>query len=283
MKSKTKEKAMSLDAPYPDLDELIVSVGDAGARLSEIGASEGAAGNISICIGWQIDPRRKFPLSEKLELPILIPGLAGYSMLISGSGRRLREIKQDPIANLGFLVVDPDGSSATLYTSPRKLFARLTSELNSHLAIHEDHIVRSGSNFHACVHAQPLHLTYLSHIEKYQDEHYLNRHLLRWQPEAIVNLPDGIGVVPFFVPGSEELMSHTKAKLREHRLVIWSKHGVISRSDISVKRALDRIEYGETAAHYEYVDLVNHASATGLTDEEIKKIADTLGIEQTIF
>ncbi len=274
---------MSLDAPYPDLDELVTAIGDAGARLSEIGASEGAAGNISICIGWQIDPRRKFSNCEQIKLPLEVPALANRALIISGSGRRLREIRRDPIANLGFLIIDQDGATAHLYTSPGRLFTRLTSELNSHLAIHEDQVQSSGTNFHACVHAQPLYLTYLSHIAAYQDETHLNRRLLRWQPEAIVNLPEGIGVVPFYVPGSDELMLHTKAKLRSHRLVVWSKHGVVSRSDISVKRAVDRIEYAETAAHYEYMDMVNHGAAEGLTPGEIRSIADRLGINQSIF
>jgi len=30
----------------------------------------------------------------------------------------------------------------------------------------------------------------------------------------------------------------------------------MARSDISVKRAVDRIEYAETAANYEYMDLL---------------------------
>ena len=274
---------MSIDAPYPDLDELVSSIGDAGSRLSEIGASEGAAGNISICLGWHVDPRRKFPIVEKIKLPLQVPALAGHALIMSGSGRRLREIRQDPIANLGFLIVEADGAYAQLYTSPRKLFTRLTSELNSHLAIHEDQVLLSGTNFHACVHAQPLYLTYLSHITAYQDENFLNHHLLRWQPEAIVNLSDGIGVVQFHVPGSSELMEHTKERLKSHRLVVWSKHGVVSRSDISVKRAIDRIEYAETAAHYEYMDLVNHGAATGLTDGEIRSISEKLGIQQQIF
>jgi rhamnulose-1-phosphate aldolase len=274
---------MSIDAPYPDLDELVSSIGDAGLRLSDIGASEGAAGNISICLGWPIDPRRKFPIAEKIKLPLEVPALAGYSMIISGSGRRLREIRDDPIANLGFLIVEGDGSTAMLYTSTRKLFTRLTSEFNSHLAIHEDQVQLSGTNFHACVHAQPLYLTYLSHILAYQDEQFLNHHLLRWQPEAIVYLTDGIGVVQFYVPGSDELMEHTKQQLKNHRLVVWSKHGVVSRSDISVKRAIDRIEYAETAAHYEYMDIVNHGAATGLTVDEIRKISEFLGLNQKIF
>ncbi|HEX9106037.1 MAG TPA: hypothetical protein VF832_02385 [Longimicrobiales bacterium] len=56
---------MALNAPYPHLDELLVTIGHAGLRLSHIDASEGAAGNISICIGWRIEVRRRFPLSRR--------------------------------------------------------------------------------------------------------------------------------------------------------------------------------------------------------------------------
>jgi rhamnulose-1-phosphate aldolase len=274
---------MSIDAPYPEFEEFLASVGEAGWRLSEIEASEGAAGNISVFIGWPVDPRRKFPLEEVIDLPQTVPGLAGGIFLVSGSGRRLREIKADPAANLGCVVVDKGGKTAHLFTSPQRLFVRLTSEFNSHLAVHSDQVVRTGTNFHAVVHAQPLHLTYLSHLPAYRDEAYLNRHLLRWQPEAIVNLPEGVGVVPFRVPGSRELMDATVESLRAHRVVVWAKHGMMARSDQSVKRATDRIEYAETAAHYEYLNLINHEQAEGLTGDEVKAICTALGIQQSIF
>jgi rhamnulose-1-phosphate aldolase len=272
-----------LDAPYPELDELLTTIGEAGRHLSEIEASEGAAGNISVYIGWSIDVRRRFPNVEVLELPQAVPELAGKTFIATGSGRRLREVIDDPAANLGCLVIDEGGKTGRLYTSPRRLFARLTSEFNSHLAVHHDQVVRSGTNFHAVVHAQPRHLTYLSHIPRYQYEPYLNRHLLRWQPELIVNLPEGIGLVPFLVPGSSELMAATLESLRQHRIVIWGKHGVMARSDISAKRAADRIEYAETAARYEYMNLANHEQGEGLSVEEIRAIAKLWNIEQSIF
>ena len=272
-----------LDAPYPELDELLTTIGEAGRHLSEIEASEGAAGNISVYIGWPIDVRRRFPNVEVLELPQAVPELAGKTFIATGSGRRLREVIDDPAANLGCLVIDEGGKTGRLYTSPRRLFARLTSEFNSHLAVHHDQVVRSGTNFHAVVHAQPRHLTYLSHIPRYQYEPYLNRHLLRWQPELIVNLPEGIGLVPFLVPGSSELMAATLESLRQHRIVIWGKHGVMARSDISAKRAADRIEYAETAARYEYMNLANHEQGEGLSVDEIRAIAKLWNIEQSIF
>lgn len=274
---------MSLDQPYPELDEFLQMIGEAGVRLSEIDACEGAAGNLSVYMGWPVDPRRKFPLVETISLPVKTPHLAGGSMLMSGSGRRLREILADPFANMGFVTFDPGGETAKLYTSPRRRYARLSSEFNSHLAIHEDQVTSAGTNFNAVVHAQPRHLTYLSHLPVYRDERYFNQHLLRWEPELIVNLPEGIGIVPFQVPGSPALMRGTVEALRQHRIVVWCKHGVVARSDISIKRATDLVEYAEAAAQYEYLDLSNGCQADRLTDEEIHAICAQLNIQQTIF
>jgi rhamnulose-1-phosphate aldolase len=274
---------MALEAPYPELDEFMSAIGEAGRRLSDIQALEGAAGNISVYIGWPVDPRRKFPLVTTIDLPVPVPELVGKAFLVTGSGRRLREITHEPVANLGFVTVDEGGFTGHLYTSPRCLFTQLTSEFNSHLAVHQDQVCLTGTNFHAIVHAQPPYLTYLSHIPSYQDEQYLNQHILRWQPETIVNLPEGVGYLPFRVPGSSQLMSDTAEALRTHRVVVWAKHGVMARSDVSVKRAADRIEYAETGAHYEYLNLVNHELGEGLSPDEIRAICEMHGVQQSVF
>lgn len=274
---------MSIEAPYPELEELLLAIGEAGSRLCEIEASEGAAGNISVFMNWQIDPRRRFPITTTIQLPVPAPALTHGTLLVTGSGRRLREIIQNPAANLGVVIVSEGGRTGQLYTSPHCLFTRLTSEFNSHLAIHQDQVQSTATNFHAVIHAQPSHLTYLSHIPRYQDEMYFNRHILRWQPEIIVNLPEGVGVVPFAIPGSPELMAGTVKSLRHHRVVVWSKHGAMARSDASVKRAADRIEYAETGARYEYMNLANHELGEGLSAEEIRSICRTFNVQQNIF
>jgi rhamnulose-1-phosphate aldolase len=128
-----------------------------------------------------------------------------------------------------------------------------------------------------------MHLTYLSHVPRYQDEGYLNKHLLRWQPETIINLPEGIGFIPFCLPGSPELMAGNVECLRRHRIVIWAKHGVMARSDVSVKRAADRVEYAETAAKYEVLNLTTGELGEGLSAEEIRAICQTFDVQQSIF
>jgi len=272
-----------IQPPYPDLQELLALIGGAGSRLSDIDATEGAAGNISVFLGWDIDPRRHFPHMEVIDLPYTAPDLEGGLLIITGSGRRLREVIANPVANMGCLKILPGGIMGELYTSPGKLFTRLTSELNSHLAVHQDQIALTGTNFHAVIHAQPPNLTFISHIPKYRDQEYLNTHLLRWQPELIINLPEGVGVVPFFVPSSDALMQETLKSLRSHRVVLWSKHGIVARSDNSVKRAADRIEYAEAAARYEFMNLVCGEPAEGLTGDEVRSICSTFGIIQKIF
>jgi rhamnulose-1-phosphate aldolase len=272
-----------INAPFPELDDLLTMMGDAGRHLAEIEASEGAAGNISVCMRWQVEVRTRFPLVEEIELPQAIPEMAGATFLVSGSGRRLREIIDEPTANIACIIVDQGGKTGKLHTSYQRRFDRVTSEFNSHLAVHYDQVCQTGTNFHAVIHAQPLHLTYLSHIPRYQDERYLNTHLLRWQPETILNLPEGIGFIPFCPPGSAELMTGNVESLRKHRIVIWAKHGVMARSDISVKRAADRVEYAETAARYEYLNLGVNEVGEGLSVEEIRLICKMFNVTQNIF
>jgi rhamnulose-1-phosphate aldolase len=272
-----------VEAPYPELDDLLRAIGEAGRHVAGIEASEGAAGNISVCMRWPVEPRTRFPVVEDLELPQEVPDLAGASLLVTGSCRRLREIIDEPTANLACIVVDEGGRTGRMYTSHHRRFERATSEFNSHLAVHHDQIRVTGTNFHAVIHAQPIHLTYLSHIPRYQDTSYLNTHLLRWQPETIVNLPEGIGFVPFLVPSSPELMAATIESLRHHRVVVWAKHGVMARSDVSIKRAADRVEYAETAAKYEYLNLSAGDGAEGLSVHEIRAICRTFNVEQSIF
>ncbi len=272
-----------IQEPYPNLDDLLEMMGEAGKLLADLEASEGAAGNISICLRWPMELRSRFPIVDEIELPQPVPELAGAVFIVSGSGRRLREIMDEPTANLSCIVVNEGGRTGKQYAAYNRRFERVTSEFNSHLAVHYDQMISCGTNFHAVIHAQPPHITYLSHVPRYQDETYLNTHLLRWQPETIINLPEGIGVIPFCVPGSSELMSANVESLRAHRVVIWSKHGVMARSDVSVKRAADRVEYAEAAAKYEYLNLSVGEIGEGLSVAEMRDICAAFNIRQNIF
>ena len=59
--------------------------------------------------------------------------------------------------------------------------------------------------------------------------------------------------------------------------------GLIVRSDTSVKKAVDLIEYVEVASRYEYVNLTNGDAAGGLTPDELRALCDYHGVKQSVF
>jgi rhamnulose-1-phosphate aldolase len=265
------------------LDDLLSHMGKAGKRLVELGACEGAAGNISMCVRWDLEISSRFPLKEQVELPQPVPELAGMIFIVSGSGCRLRDMLDEPTANIGCLVVDRDGKTGQLFSARERQFTRLTSEFNSHLAVHYDRVLSDDVSFNAVVHAQPPYITYLSHIEAYQDEAYLNQHLLRWEPETIIQFPQGIGILKYQTPSSSDLAEATTRSLHTHTLVIWARHGVICRSDASVLQACDFVEYAEAAARFEYLNLTVGEKSSGLSADEIRELCKSLNVHQEIY
>lgn len=261
-----------------ELDDWIASLAEAGQCMSALGASEGAAGNISVCLNAEVEIEARLPVCSPYTLPVAVPGLAGMTILVTGSGRRLRDLKHAPEQNIGAVIVGADGIHGHLHTSPNCRFTRPTSEFNTHLAVYHDQMQRSPTDSLSLIHAQPVYLTYLSHIEDYQDEGYLNRQLLRWQPEAIINFPKGIGVLPFQVPGSNDLMLASVSALLDHELIIWCKHGIMVRSASGFDHGMDLIEYAETAARYEVINLALDDRANGLTPSELERIARAFGL-----
>lgn len=265
------------------LSDALDAMGKAGARLDQIHACEAGAGNISVSFGRGVEPGEIFPLSEEYELPVAVPALAGHTLLVTGSGCRLRDVGADPAANVAAVVVHDGGATATLHSSPRRAWTRPTSEFNSHLAVHADQVASRAVPFQAVIHAQPPYLVALSHLAEINETVAFSRRVLRWEPETIIQLPDGVGVLPFMVPGSEELMANTVRALRDHQIVLWSKHGVMVRSDVSPLAAVDKIEYAETGAMYEHLNTVAGNRSQGLSDMELKAVVDAFGVPTTLY
>jgi len=265
------------------IESILAEMGEVGHLLHHMGAAEGAAGNISVGIRDPLEFHHLFPNEEQIQLPDPVPGLAGMTFIATGSGCRMRDMEKYPAANLGCIIVDDGGTTARLFTADDRQFMRMTSEFNSHLIVHDDWMSGGDLKFHTILHAQPLYITYLSHMERYQDETYFNHHLMRWEPETILQFPHGFGVCEYKVPASRGIQDVTVKAMRDHTLTMWCKHGLMVRSDVSVMQAFDRIEYAETAARYEYFNLTLNEPSSGLSVGEILEVCKQFKIEQTVF
>lgn len=258
------------------LDQLIADLGAAGTQLHALGACEGAAGNLSLCVA-AIVPATTFSDTQEYTLPATVPHLSGHTVLVTGAGCRLRDVASDPHGTLAVLHIHSGGTSATLHAHPHRRFSRPTSEFNSHLGVHHQQWINTAQRLSAVAHAQPKHLTFLSHIPAYRQADYLNPRLLRWQPEIVIQFPQGLGVLPYLLPGSETLMHASAALVDAHRLVVWSQHGVLAHSARSAVHAADLIDYAEAAAHYEVLDLLTGQRADGLPPAAVAEVARVYG------
>lgn len=263
---------------------ILEQMGLAGRRLDEMHAVEASAGNLSFAIKGTPDLSDYFDVTApNTPLPLAAPSLVGYTVFVTGSGCRLRDVLDSPRKNVSAFVIEGDGSTGTWLYNSQKAFTQPTSEFNSHLAVHADQVDRRGVEAHAVIHAQPPYLVQLSHEADLRSNDAFNRAILRWEPETIVQLPDGIEVLEFMVPGSDTLMENNVRGLREHQITLWSKHGIMVRSDQGPLSAVDKTEYAETGAMYEIRNRMAGGHGEGLHDSEIKAVISAFNVKTSLF
>lgn len=266
------------------IETILKEMGAAGARLDSMHAVEAGAGNISVVTADELPLREIFSeYEDDFILPVTVPSLAGRTVFVTGSGCRLRDIADSPTHCVSALTISPNGESARWFYSPQRAFAKPTSEFNSHLAVHNDQVELRNVAFQSVIHAQPPHLVLLSHIDDLRDNETFNRAILRWEPETIVQIPHGIEVLEYMIPGSETLMENNVKGLRQRIMTLWSRHGIMVRSDGSPLEAVDKVEYAETGAMYEVMNRSLGSPSKGLSDEEIRGVIEAFGVDTDLY
>ena len=115
-----------------------------------------------------------------------------------------------------------------------------TSELPSHLTVHA-HLIETGSPYRATVHTHPIELIAMSHNPKMMGKDVLTNILWSMIPETKAFCPLGLGIVPYELPGSNNLAEATLHELENYDVVMWEKHGVFAKG-LDVMDAFDQID-----------------------------------------
>ena len=108
-----------------------------------------------------------------------------------------------------------------------------TMELPSHLLMHQvfakSLLKQTGDGCPApCFHTHPTELIALSHIKQLQHAEALTEVLYNMHPEVRLNVPQGLGWVPYHAPGSIELAKASIKNLDKHHLLLWEHHGILA-------------------------------------------------------
>ena len=206
------------------LDRQIGVVAEVAGYLWERGWAERNGGNISVNVtGLCADAVCELPaLDGPYPLPKSVPHIAGGCFLVTGTGRRMRYVASQPLANVALIRVAADGASYEIVADEP---VRPTSELPAHLSVH-DYLIGAGRPERAVVHTHPIELVAMTHNPEFLGKDVLTRLLWSMIPETRAFCPKGLGIVPYKMPSSVELAEATIAQLREYDVVMWEKHGV---------------------------------------------------------
>ena len=258
-----------LTAPF-----LIESIRTA-SNMYRLGYDERNGGNISMMLdekeaGEYLDLNN---VIRTIDTGFDASALTGKIFLVTGTGKYFKNFEYDPENNLGIIRIAKDGTPAELLWG----FAdggRFTSELPAHLMSHIARLSIDPGN-RIIMHCHPDYTLAMTQVHE-ADERKITRSLWKQMTESIVVFPEGVGVLPWMVCGTNEIGEATAAKMKEYRIVLWTLHGIYGCGK-DLDEAFGLIETVEKAAK-QYMLTANLPKANEITDENLLALTVRFGL-----
>ncbi len=194
----------------------------------EQGWHERNGGNLSYRIKTEEveSVREDFKEGEWKEIGTTVPGLAGEFFMVTGSGKFFRKVIIDPEDSMCIVEIDAAGEKYRIVWGLVN-GGRPTSELPSHLMNHEVKKRLTDGRYRVIYHAHTTNTIALTFVLPLTDEAF-TRELWEMATECPVVFPDGIGVVPWMVPGGREIAVETSKLMEKYDVAIWAHHGMFA-------------------------------------------------------
>ena len=231
---------MSILDNRPALKAEIDKVAEVALYLWQKGWAERNGGNITINISeWVDEGMQKLPaISEPRPIGKRLEHLEGCWFYCKGTGKRMRDLARKPMENGSIIRILPGCESYEIVADAP---VAPTSELPSHLAVHDD-LLAKGSPYRASLHTHPIELVALTHSRKWMQKDVATNMLWSMIPETKAFCPRGLGMVPYMLPSSVELAEATIRALNDdYDVVMWEKHGVFA-VDTDIMSAFDQVD-----------------------------------------
>ena len=246
------------------------------ANMYRLGWDERDGGNISCMldeneIGEYLDLNR---VIRTIPTGFDAKPLAGKLFLVTGTGKYFKNVEKDPEDNLGIIRLAEDGTTAELLWGYRD-GVRFTSELPAHLMSHMARLSVDAEN-RVVMHSHPANTLAMNYIHEL-DEKKFTHTLWEMCTECIVVFPDGVGVLPWMLCGTNEIGEATAGKMKEFRLVIWAMHGIYA-AGRNLDETFGLIETVEKAAQI-YMLTAGKPRINTIKDADMKELAEFFGVK----
>jgi len=166
----------------------------------------------------------KKPSGGWQEIGESVPKLAGEFFMVTRTGGFMRNVTRTPEQAFGIVEIDSSGTKWRPWWGLSG-GGRPTSEFPSHLKNHEVKLETTGGAHRVIYHAHPINLIALTFILPPTDRAF-TRALWEIMTECPVIFPEGVGVVPWMVPGKGPIATETSKLMREYNIVVWAHHGL---------------------------------------------------------
>ncbi|MBC2166824.1 rhamnulose-1-phosphate aldolase [Listeria booriae] len=246
------------------------------ANLYRLGWDERNGGNISYLLTEQEVSEFVDPNQVIRTIPMIFDAteLAGKYFIVTGSGKYFKNVIDEPDVNLGIIRVAQTGTSVELlwgFTDG----GVPTSELPAHFMSHIERL-KIDSKHRIIMHNHATNIIAMTFTHSLEERDF-TRTLWQMCTECIVVFPEGVGILPWMVPGTDAIGMATAAKMRDFRLVIWPHHGIFGAGS-SMDEVFGLIETAEKAAEvYTLVQAQGGVKQT-ITDQQLQDLADAFGV-----
>lgn len=224
----------------PELKAEVYKVAETAGYLWTKGWAERNGGNITVNITEHVDDAmRKIPaITVPMAIGLTLPNLKGCWFYCKGTNKRMRDLARWPMANGSIIRITDDCAHYEIVADEP---VKPTSELPSHLAVH-NYLIGKGSSYKASLHTHPIELVAMSHNPEFLKKDVLTHLLWSMIPETKAFCPRGLGIVPYYLPGSNVLAEETiKALDDDYDVVMWEKHGVFAVGE-DIMEAFDMVD-----------------------------------------
>ena len=246
------------------------------ANMYRLGWDERNGGNISYLLDEK-EVGKYLDLDKVIrEIPIGFEAkeLAGKIFIVTGTGKYFKNVESDPETNLGIVRIKGDGKTAELLWG-YKDGGRFTSEFPAHMMSHIARLKVDPDN-RVVMHCHPTNLLAMNFVHELDDRSF-TRSLWQMCTECIVVFPDGVGVRPWMLCGTNEIGEATAKKMKDYRVVVWGLHGVYGAGK-DMDETFGLIETVEKAAEI-YMLTAHLPRVNTITDENLVTIAEAFKVK----
>lgn len=213
-----------------------------------------------------------------IPLGVQADNLRGAFFAVTGAGRYMRNVPLDTAKNVGIVEINAEGDACRIVWG-LKDGGMPSSEFPSHFMIHSVRVDVTGGSSRVLYHAHPINVVALTSVMPL-DARTITRALWKAMTECIIAFPQGVGILPWMVPGGAEIAMATSELMKTYDAVIWAQHGLFcSGSDFdSAFGLMHTIE--KASDIYVRARLLNGGGefANTISDEGLRAIARNLGL-----